>query len=176
LKELAQSDPLTGLSNRRHFEAQAIKQLELIRRLGTSAALFLFDVDKFKEINDSLGHGAGDNALVQVAGAVMARIRASDIFGRIGGDEFAVFLPGMERDQAAILANTLLTSIRASTIGSGADARGVTSSLGIALFVQPHEVDLVSLLASADRAMYVAKRGGGDRFAFDDQQAEFSLV
>jgi diguanylate cyclase (GGDEF)-like protein/PAS domain S-box-containing protein len=176
LKELAQNDPLTGLFNRRQFETEARRQVEYIRRYGPAAALFLFDIDKFKNINDSLGHGIGDDALTQVAAAMRSRVRATDICSRIGGDEFAILCPGVGRDDAQELAEALLTSIRESTVGSGGEVIRITSSLGIALFLPPFQINLEGLLESADRAMYVAKRAGGDRYAFDGQEADISLV
>ncbi len=84
LRDLAQTDPLTGLFNRRAFQTEAQRQLDFLRRYGPGGALFLFDVDEFKAINDSLGHQAGDEALKKVALTIKARTRATDICGRLG--------------------------------------------------------------------------------------------
>ena len=162
LTNLAHTDSLTGLLNRRHFEDESRRQLEFIARYGPGAALFLFDIDRFKTINDTEGHAAGDAALKKVADAMDARVRKTDICARVGGDEFAILFPGVDRAQAASLAESLLDSIRSSSDGGPT----TTSSIGIALFDPTEPVPLETLMGEADEAMYQAKRAGGNRYAF----------
>lgn len=168
LRDLARTDSLTGLFNRRYFDEEAQRQLDFVRRYGHRAALLVFDIDNFKTLNDTLGHRAGDEALKSVAVAIEERIRKSDIAARIGGDEFAVFLPGVGSADAETIATVLLGSIRKQSRGIGSEGRGVTSSLGIALFSPNDEVELDALIHAADAAMYSAKRAGGDRFRIAD--------
>ena len=157
LRSLSQTDPLTGLSNRRHFEEEAGRQLNFIARYGHRGALFVLDIDRFKEINDASGHGAGDAALVTFASAIKARIRQVDLVGRIGGDEFAILFPEVGPNEARLLAMGLRDSIHQVSAT-------ITSSMGIALFEATGRLDLVSLITCADKAMYVTKRAGGDGF------------
>jgi diguanylate cyclase (GGDEF)-like protein/PAS domain S-box-containing protein len=161
LRDLAHTDQLTGLPNRRHFEEEASRQLDFIRRYGSKAALFVLDIDRFKSINDTLGHQAGDEALKKVADVIKRRVRKTDVAARIGGDEFAILLPEVGRKEAELLGHAILRLI--------SDVSGethITSSLGIALFVVGDDAGLDTLMAGADDAMYEAKRGGGGRMAF----------
>jgi diguanylate cyclase (GGDEF)-like protein/PAS domain S-box-containing protein len=157
LLERAQTDPLTGLFNRRHFEEEARRQVDFLRRYGHGGALFVIDVDSFKRINDDLGHAAGDDALRRVGDAITARIRQSDTAGRIGGDEFAILFPGMGRADAESLAGTLLGSL-----GETSSSSRLSCSVGIAIVDPADDASLADLLAAADGAMYAAKRAGGD--------------
>jgi diguanylate cyclase (GGDEF)-like protein/PAS domain S-box-containing protein len=168
LRDLAQTDALTGIFNRRYFEEESRRQLEFVQRYGAGAALFVFDIDDFKRINDSLGHSAGDEALKKVAASMASRVRKTDICARIGGDEFAILFPGVRRQQAEILALALLDSIRSQRIGSSNGSNGITSSIGIAMFDPTRAVGLEVLIAAADEAMYVAKRRGGDSFELSE--------
>lgn len=165
LRELALRDPLTGLFNRRAFEAEGTRQIDFLRRYGPGGAIMVFDIDDFKSINDSLGHTAGDKALTGIAAVIQQRIRASDTCARLGGDEFAILFPGVGAKEAELLANGLLGSIREQTVAGDGRGFGVSSSVGIAMFSQSAD-DLEALLALADKAMYDAKRAGGDRYAF----------
>jgi diguanylate cyclase (GGDEF)-like protein/PAS domain S-box-containing protein len=178
LKSLAETDGLTGLLNRRAFENEATRQIDFLRRYGPGGALFLFDIDRFKEINDTLGHQAGDEALRTVARVVLDSTRATDTRARLGGDEFVILFPGIGPNEADILATGLLASVRHRPNGDLAlDA--MTASLGIALFDQSTGETLDELLARADAAMYRAKRAGGDCFvslAGDDSHLEVDLA
>jgi diguanylate cyclase (GGDEF)-like protein len=169
LRDLAHTDALTGLSNRRHFDQEARRVLDFIRRYGHGGALFVFDIDKFKSINDSLGHAAGDQALRKVANAIKQRVRATDVAARIGGDEFAILFPETGRKGAEVLAKGLLGVIAGEKIGTGQDARTLSSSVGIVTFSKDDNLDLVTLVDTADRAMYEAKRAGGGRFRFPEE-------
>jgi diguanylate cyclase (GGDEF)-like protein/PAS domain S-box-containing protein len=168
LRNLAQTDALTGIFNRRYFEEESRRQLEFIQRYGSGAALFVFDIDNFKRINDTLGHSAGDDALKKVAASMTSRVRKTDICARIGGDEFAILFPGVGRQQAEVLALALLDSIRSEGIGSSSESISITSSIGIAMFDPTQAVGLEVLMAAADEAMYAAKRRGGDSFAVSE--------
>ena len=166
LRALAQTDPLTGLLNRRAFQIEAQRQIDFLRRYGPGGALMLLDIDDFKAINDSLGHQAGDEALKKVAAAIRNRIRVTDICARIGGDEFVILFPGIGRNEASLLGNGLLGCIRDQSIGEAQESVAITSSIGIALFSQSNADDIADLIAEADSRMYEAKRAGGNRFAF----------
>jgi diguanylate cyclase (GGDEF)-like protein len=172
LRDLAQTDPLTGLFNRRAFEVEAQRQIDFLRRFGPGGALFLFDIDDFKTINDSFGHQAGDEALKKVASTIETRTRTTDICGRLGGDEFVILFPGVGHNEAEMLANGLLGFIRDQTVGGDDSSVSITSSIGIALFLQADVGDIGALLANADSGMYAAKRAGGNGFAFTAAPAQ----
>ena len=170
LRDLAQIDSLTALFNRRVFEMEAKRQIDFLRRYGPGGAVFLFDVDDFKSINDSLGHNAGDEALKKVATVMQARTRTSDICARLGGDEFVILFPGVGHNEAELLATGLLGSIREQFVGSDGSKIRIRGSVGIAVFSQAEGPDLEEILARADSAMYEAKRSGGDGYAFAPSQ------
>ncbi len=165
LQHLADHDPLTGLANRRSFEAALNRQVTSSARYRSGGALLVLDLDHFKQINDTLGHHAGDELIVSLAAVVLRRLRASDVIGRLGGDEFAVMLPYVTRDEAEHVAAGLLDAFRAeSTVLEGTYRRKVTTSIGIALFDDP-DLSGAELLINADLAMYDAKEAGRDRYA-----------
>ena len=159
LEELARTDQLTGLDNARHFRERVALQLRHLDRYGSGAALLLFDCDGFKAVNDTLGHRAGDDLLEAVARLVRGRVRATDVCARVGGDEFAIFLPEVGEDDAVVVARAIADAVRAHRVEGG---RGITISLGIAC-VRPGFLDVEELVRAADEAMYDAKRAGGDR-------------
>ena len=163
MRELAWTDPLTGLFNRRAFEMEANRQLDFLRRYGPGGALIMFDIDAFKAINDSLGHQAGDDVLRAIAAVMTERTRATDICGRFGGDEFVILFPGVGPIEAELLANGLLDSIRERPPSAGEGAVP-TASIGVCLFTREDVESLENLLGEADAAMYEAKKAGGNRF------------
>jgi diguanylate cyclase (GGDEF)-like protein/PAS domain S-box-containing protein len=165
LRDQSQTDPLTGLSNRRHFESEARRQLDFLARYGHRGALFVLDVDRFKTINDNLGHKVGDQALITLAHAIKNRIRQVDLAARIGGDEFAILFPEVGENGAHLLAAALRDAIRGESISLDEPLSTITSSIGIALFESNQGLDLDAILADADQAMYEAKRAGGDGFS-----------
>ncbi|GAA2576663.1 hypothetical protein GCM10010435_61000 [Winogradskya consettensis] len=162
-RRLAVTDPLTGLSNRALI---AERLTELVRqpiREGRHGAVLLIDLDRFKPINDTYGHEAGDAVLKAVATALRAVIRSGDTAGRLGGDEFAVVLPGLpSRAAAEGIAQRLVDALRTPVIFGDA-VLGVEASIGVA-FRDETTADIEQLLAHADAAMYAVKRSGRGRY------------
>lgn len=166
LRYLADHDPLTGLLNRRRFEEELARELALVGRYGSQGAVLAFDLDDFKQINDAVGHSAGDDLLTDVANVLRRRLRQTDVLARLGGDEFAVVLPRADEAQARSVAEGILRSVREDLcvpIGSG--YRRVTTSIGVALFGASRGQGAREPLAEADAAMYDAKAAGRDRVA-----------
>ena len=165
-RHVAFHDSLTDLPNRALFLERAAQALALGRRDGSEAAVILLDLDRFKTVNDSLGHDAGDQLIRQTGCRLRGSLRASDTVARLGGDEFAILLPGLDGEAAIRVARKLLGVMREPFRLAGRDLR-VSASLGVA--VGPRDGDeVLSLLKSADAAMYRAKDAGRDRLqAFD---------
>jgi diguanylate cyclase (GGDEF)-like protein len=151
LETLARTDELTGLPNRRAFLTDVPERLVLER----TGALFLLDLDRFKHVNDALGHDVGDQLLVQVGKRFAAQLRPNDLLARLGGDEFAVFLAGMSEQQAVSAARRLAEEL-ADPVEIGAASLQVSASIGIAL-VPAHGTDMSVLMRKADIAMFRAK-------------------
>jgi len=185
LQRLSQHDSLTGLFNRRRFEEELRRQLAYTRRYGSGGALLVIDLDRFKQINDTHGHAAGDKALCHVARLLRDNVRGTDVvarderaatiecgteragtsgdavLARFGGDEFVVLLPEADEQGAQAAAERLVEAVERSTLRIGGEEVGLGISVGVAMFDKfgrPGEQDL---LAAADRAMYVVKAGGG---------------
>lgn len=161
LRTLAHHDCLTGALTRRAFSAEAAAAVCQHSRDGTPAALMAFDLDHFKRINDTHGHGTGDEVLKAVADVCAATLRPGDLFGRLGGEEFCVLLPATDFSSAAICAERLRREIERLAVPSGK----VTASFGLAMIADHSEFD--SWLAAADGALYEAKRGGRNRWIAD---------
>ena len=157
LRRLADTDPLTGLWNRRRFIAELELHLARTRRYGAAGALMLLDIDEMKRINDAHGHGAGDAAITAIAAMLRSRVRSSDVIARIGSDEFAVLLPAATETDAASLCTAILDAVR--TAPTAVPRELPTLSIGIAI-VTPSDLDPAGILERADQAMYQAKRSG----------------
>ena len=156
LRKLAETDPLTGAFNRR----------ELMRFLGelcAPAALILFDVDHFKQINDTFGHHAGDEALVRLVGLVHETLRKQDLLARTGGEEFVIVLTETDRASALTIAERVRRRIEAMAIDVGGRQLRLTVSLGTALIAEPTSRAAARKLREADAALYQAKRKGRNR-------------
>jgi diguanylate cyclase (GGDEF)-like protein len=157
---LATTDPLTGLPNRRMLVEQLDLALGRARRLGTAVALLSVDLDRFKEVNDTLGHAFGDDVLAEVAKRLRAGARVSDVVARMGGDEFVVLLSDLPIEEAQEIASGVRQRIfdeLGHVVPVGPIEVRVPASVGIALF--PLEApDADALLALADSAMYTRKR------------------
>ncbi|MEN0013211.1 MAG: PAS domain S-box protein [Solirubrobacteraceae bacterium] len=165
LKHMAHHDPLTGLVNRRGFERELDLQVARVRRYAQTGSLLMLDLDGFKGVNDSLGHAVGDALLVGVAGALVERLRETDVVARLGGDEFAVILPAESPAQSRIVATALIEAVT-QACEPFHTARPVTASVGIVCFDDRITAD--EALVAADHAMYAAKQSGKNRFAMYD--------
>lgn len=160
LRELAQTDPLTGLLNRRCFIERASVALMEARTLRAPLAVLLFDIDHFKQVNDSHGHAAGDAMLCHLARVTRQQLRGDDLFARIGGDEFAVLLTGAA--DARAVAARLPQRVAATPLNFEGRDLVCAISLGAAVVIaDDHDID--SALRQADAALYEAKRQGRGR-------------
>ncbi len=164
LRTLAERDALTGLLGRRRFEEELSTELARAERYGHSGALLAIDLDRFKSINDSLGHRAGDELLRTVADRLRSRLRESDVLARLGGDEFGALLPEASLAEARSVASGLLQVLRAAPFALEGQALPVTASVGVTAFGQ-RSASAEALLMEADVAMYEAKETGRDRSA-----------
>ena len=155
LAELATTDPLTGLANRRAFFQRAAAEN---RRRG--GVMLMIDVDHFKDVNDTYGHDTGDRCLVEIARLLRSETRETDVVGRIGGEEFAVFLVDAQLDKAVKIGERLTEAVQFRAARHDDDIR-VTSSVGAA--VAGGATGLEDLISRADRMMYEAKKAGRAR-------------
>ena len=163
LHYLADHDPLTGLLNRRAFARELESHLEHVRRYGATGAAMILDVDHFKNINDTLGHGTGDDLMISLGEALRAGLDARVAIARLGGDELAVLIPDGDPDEVGTVAETVLEAVRAQRIASPSGRlRQVSASVGVASFDEDG-LTADDVLANADLAMYEAKEGGRDR-------------
>jgi len=159
MQEQALTDALTGCYNRRSFEMQLDRDLQLATRLGKPLALLMLDLDRFKQLNDTVGHDAGDHALRLLADCFRQELRGVDTAARFGGDEFALILPGADSDGAHIVAERVRSKIEQILVpGFGP----LSASLGIATYPL-HGRARTELVQHADSALYSAKRAGRNR-------------
>jgi diguanylate cyclase (GGDEF)-like protein/PAS domain S-box-containing protein len=169
-------DPLTGLPNRKHLRAQLDEELAVAARSNRPLSVLFIDLDRFKDVNDALGHHWGDALLCEVASRLKQKIRDADLVARLGGDEFSVLLPGHGVAEATGVAERIVESLIAPYRIAG-QTLVVGASIGIA--VSSEEVEASDLLRQADIAMYVAKRGRSGVSVFsvaDDQEAQHRLA
>lgn len=162
LQRLATTDVLTQSSNRRHFFECAHREFEQAKLQGAPLAFLLLDIDDFKVVNDSYGHPAGDTVLQHIAESGRAALRRGDLFGRIGGEEFAAVFPGCAPDMAMQVAERLQREIQRLSFSHDDQTFGITVSQGLTSLTAEDE-SLDSLFARADAAMYEAKRQGKNR-------------
>jgi diguanylate cyclase (GGDEF)-like protein/PAS domain S-box-containing protein len=155
LQHFATHDPLTDLHNRRAFEQSLGRIVERARHGGPSGALLTIDVDRLKEVNDRLGHLAGDALLIAVANVLRGIMRPRDLIARLGGDEFGVALESVTADEAALVAERVRASVAAQRIGPEGAGHSTASVGGIVI---DGTIDPPELLAAADDALYIAKR------------------
>ena len=162
LEEMATRDPLTGLFNRREFARVLNEELERANRYERPMALLWIDFDRFKDINDTWGHAAGDAVLCDVSQTLLDSVRSVDTVGRIGGEEFVVVLPELDEEAAREAAERLRVRVREQPVRleSGHDVN-LTISIGVAVYPD-HGHCADALCAAADKAMYRAKNEGRD--------------
>ncbi|WP_430447547.1 MAG: GGDEF domain-containing protein [Pseudomonas piscis] len=162
LQRLATTDALTQSSNRRHFFECANREFEQARLQGSPLSFLLLDIDDFKVINDTYGHPEGDIVLQRIAESGRAALRRGDLFGRIGGEEFAALFPGCAADMARQVAERLQREIQRQHFSHQGQVFSITVSQGLTSLLAEDE-SLDSLFARADAAMYEAKRQGKNR-------------
>jgi diguanylate cyclase (GGDEF)-like protein len=162
LRFLADHDSLTGLLNRRRFRAELDQYVSFAARYGGRGAVMVIDIDGLKEVNDSLGHQAGDRLIRRVAEILRERVRATDIVARLSGDEFAVLMPQTDTAGALQLGEDLRSQV-AEGMPLNAEVDIATISVGIAMFGGQGSVGAESVLVAADQAMYEAKTEGRNR-------------
>jgi diguanylate cyclase (GGDEF)-like protein len=165
IQYLATHDGLTALPNRMMFNQLLEQSIKSARRNGSKCAVLFIDLDRFKVINDSLGHAVGDALLVEVANRLRSCVRESDVVARLGGDEFVIVLNEIfDRDQIALVARKVLSGLVSPLNLAGHDCR-TTGSIGIAIFPD-NGGDAQTLTKNADMAMYLAKEEGKNDFRF----------
>jgi diguanylate cyclase (GGDEF)-like protein len=172
-QQLARTDSLTGINTRRHLLELAAHEFNIAMRYRPPLSVLMFDVDSFKQINDTFGHAIGDQVLQRITQVVCAEIRSVDVVGRYGGDEFVILLPQTSAQEALPLAERICVDIASLRIDT--DDKGpltVTLSLGIAQTIHrkalepgytPQSDSIENLLLRADRALYAAKQAGRNR-------------
>ena len=158
LQRLATTDGLTGASNRRYFSDKLNEEVERANRYGHPLTLILLDIDRFKAVNDSRGHGDGDEALKSIAAIGIECGRASDIFARLGGEEFVMLLPHTEHVDGLAFAERLRARVESQIVKGDSGQFSVTSSFGVASLKRQENGD--TLVARADAALYLAKNSG----------------
>ena len=165
LSRLSITDALTGALNRRGFLDRASTSLAQARRSGLPTALIMFDIDYFKAINDGYGHGAGDEVLRNLAKVLLLAMRSGDLLGRLGGEEFAIFLYDSTVAAGVTIADRLRAHVQVSVAHPAAASRQVTVSGGVAPVDDAFEPETALSLALtiADKALYTAKHEGRDR-------------
>ncbi len=160
LRHQALFDSLTGALTRAETERQLSNELQMARRYDGQLSIIMFDIDRFKVVNDEYGHNVGDEVLRRIAQAVQPRMRTTDQFGRWGGEEFVVILPQTGLDGAKILAESLRALIEVLEFDDGLK---VTASFGVAARID--EIEVSDLVERADRALYASKDGGRNQVA-----------
>jgi diguanylate cyclase (GGDEF)-like protein len=164
MRELAVTDNLTGALNRHGFEEIAENAFMVSKRYSRPLSILMIDADHFKDINDNYGHDAGDRVLIRFSSVVNKTLRSTDVLCRYGGEEFLALLPETTFEEAAILADRLLSALRTTEVRIG-DHKTVrfTVSIGVASLT-PEVQDLASVIQRADEALYKAKKEGRDRW------------
>ncbi|MEV4605818.1 GGDEF domain-containing protein [Neorhizobium sp. LMR1-1-1.1] len=170
LKRLAETDSLSGLLNRRAFRASVLQSVSAnVTKLSSMA---IFDLDGFKSVNDRFGHDAGDDVIVRFSEVLRTSIRATDVAGRWGGEEFVLFLPNLKANEAIAIVERIRANFTSVDFNwDGHLAANFTVSAGMA-FAEPGFADFSDMIASADKALYDAKRGGRDKLVSIEMQQE----
>lgn len=163
LKNIANSDALTGVGNRRYFLEAGKKEYARARRYAQPLSLVMMDIDKFKNINDTYGHDIGDIALKALADICVETLRTSDLFARLGGEEFAAILPSTEIEGAFLLAERLRICVEEMVTPSSKGDIRYTISMGVTQMRGDEGEDIEIMLNRSDKGLYEAKEGGRNR-------------
>ncbi len=162
---LARTDGLTGLYNYRHFFELASREFGASQRYQRPLAIIIFDTDRFKQINDTLGHLAGDKMLITVAQTVAEQMRYVDVLARYGGDEFIILLPETSAQQAFYIAERIRLNVAAAPMGTTENGSFfITLSIGVSeIWSDPPDHGIEQIVQRADKALYASKQAGRDR-------------
>jgi diguanylate cyclase (GGDEF)-like protein len=172
LRELAQTDPLTGLANLRAFRARLDDELKRARRYGTPLTCVMADMDQLKPVNDEYGHTTGDRAIAAVASVIASELRETDFGARYGGDEFVLLLPHTTAEDGRVLAERICARLRDSTFEASGRPVPLGASFGVACLPQGvADATPEVLVRAADAALYRAKRAGRGRVAVAESLA-----
>nr|WP_277344503.1 GGDEF domain-containing protein [Oleiagrimonas sp. C23AA] len=171
-RHLARHDGLTGLMNHQHFMAECERVLNRLKRSGSHASLVLMDLDHFKQVNDRHGHATGDEVLRQATALCRQMLRGEDLFGRLGGEEFGMLLPGCTCEQGVDIANRIRLALADTPVRAFEDHAevSISASFGLACTDQSG-YDMNQLCNDADTALYRAKWGGRNRLIVADAPA-----
>lgn len=173
MKEVAIRDQLTGVLNRRGLGEQGAQAYANARRTGRPVSVVMTDIDRFKNINDDFGHASGDDALVHFSKLLIEGRRSEDILARVGGEEFALILPGTPLERALEIADRLRAKIEADVMTINGIAVKMTSSFGVAA-ISTRDTCLSDTIIRADRALYRSKRAGRNQVDLDSSQMMIS--
>ena len=183
-EELAATDPLTGLYNRRHFSRVLDQQFAETQRSGGDLSCLMIDLDKYKQLNDTFGHATGDELLVVAARSIDSNLRRMDVAARYGGDEFILLLPTADSDEAQRVAGRIRDQFRPASAevlnraggASGKRAAAVTMSIGIGSVQLNRPATPDDLMAAADEGLYAAKEAGRDRISIARPRADIPRI
>jgi diguanylate cyclase (GGDEF)-like protein len=162
LLTLAMTDPLTGILNRRHFLSASTAELSRVKRYGFPLTLLMIDIDNFKRVNDTYGHGVGDVVIRTIATTCRTALRLPDILARYGGEEFVVTMPQTAEPEAKRVAERLRESLSEAQIETRDGPLSVTVSIGLAQWITSDN-SIEDTIERADQALYAAKRAGKNR-------------
>ena len=169
--KLARRDGLTGIFNRQHFVEEVEQLLLYCKKSARDACIVLIDLDHFKVVNDTHGHAVGDRVLRRAVEACQAHLRSTDVFGRLGGEEFGILLPDCSLEQAYRRAEQIRVAIATAATGENAPGIPISASFGVAV-TSRSGYELRGLLIHADEALYRAKREGRNRVVVSDEVEE----
>lgn len=168
LEQLASTDHLTGVANRRAFEVMLDREITFTRRYDVPMACAMFDLDKFKVVNDTYGHDAGDAVLVEVSKRIKIALRDSDIIGRLGGEEFGIILHNVKEEDVFKVFDRYRSIVAEHPVVYEGTEIPITASIGVAMYTGKLE-DKAAVLKRADESLYEAKETGRNKVVYHPQ-------